>query len=85
MLLFTVNPSELCFIPGLQPMLTKFMRHEAPQLSLPFKFKTSLFSGDNIGERPSYSHLVSPIGTVLSSDCTQYCIVFLWLPFFDGA
>lgn len=52
-------------------MLTKFTRQEGPEIFLPFKFKTSLFSGDNIGESSSYSHLVLPIGTVLSSDYTS--------------
>jgi hypothetical protein len=45
-------------------MLTKFMRQEGPKMSLTFKYKTILYSGDNIGERPSYNHLVFPIGTV---------------------
>jgi hypothetical protein len=49
-------------------MLTKFMRKEGPQLSLRFKFRTRLFSVDNIGERPSYNYLIFPIGTVFSSD-----------------
>jgi hypothetical protein len=40
-------------------MMTKFMRQEGPQkLSLPLNFKKRLFSGDNFGERLSYSHLV---------------------------
>jgi hypothetical protein len=47
-------------------MLAKFMRQEGTQLSLLFKFKTRLFSVDNIGERPSYNHLVFPFGTVSS-------------------
>jgi hypothetical protein len=52
-------------------MLTKLTRKEGPEIFLPSKFKTSLFSGDNIGESSSYGHLVLPIGTVLSSDYTS--------------
>jgi hypothetical protein len=47
-----VSPSGPCFIPGLQPIFTKFMRQKGSQLSLPFKFKTRLFSGVDMGERP---------------------------------
>jgi hypothetical protein len=48
-------------------MLTKFMRQEGPQLSLPL-VKTSSFLGDNTSERPSYNHLIFPVGTVFSYD-----------------
>jgi hypothetical protein len=49
-------------------MLTKFMKQEGPQVSLPVKFRTSFFSGDSIREKSSYNHLVFPIGSVFSSD-----------------
>jgi hypothetical protein len=59
-------------------MLTKYMRQEGPQIFLPFKLKTSLFSGDNIGVRSSYNHLVFPNGTVLSSDYTSVTISLIY-------
>jgi hypothetical protein len=47
------------------------MRQEGPQIYLSFKFKTSLFFADNIGERPSYSHLIFSTGIALSSADTS--------------
>jgi hypothetical protein len=65
-------------------MFSKFMRPEGPQLSLLFKFKTRLFSGDDIGEGPSYYHLVFPLNTVSYRVYTLIRIFFdvvtsLWL------
>jgi hypothetical protein len=72
-----MSPSEPCFIPGLWLMLTKFMRQEGPQLSLPFGFKTSLFFSDNINERSSYNHLIFPIDTSFSVDYISIGIHFI--------
>jgi hypothetical protein len=65
-------------------MFGKFMRPEGPHLSLLFKFKTRLFSGDDMGEGPSYNHLVFPLSKVSSCDYTLIKIFFnivtsLWL------
>jgi hypothetical protein len=76
-LLFTIY-LNLALLLDLNRMLSKFMRREGPQLSLLFNFKISLFSGEYIGEKPSYNHLAFFIDTASSSDYTSLRISLIY-------